>query len=430
MIKIFEYKKDLKRIERFVEYKGTDAGNVEIAVKKIIDNVRKNGDTAFLRYTKEFDKVYLNRNELRISKEEIKKSVKETDKEFLCILRKAKKNITNYHKKGILKSFIYNDGDDVRLGKIVRPIENVGVYIPGGRAVYPSSVLMNVIPAQIAGVKNIYVASPPDKKKNINKNILAACYVLGIKEIFKMGGAQAVAAFAYGTESIPKVDKIVGPGNIYVVTAKNLVFGDVDIDMFAGPSEVVIIADFSSNPAYLAAELLAQAEHDEDARSICLTTSKNTANRIAEEIKKQLKILLRKEIIRKSLKNNGAIIIADNLNVCIDVSNKIAPEHLHISIKNPERILSLIKNAGAIFMGKYSPVVVGDYFAGPNHTLPTGGSARYSSPLGVNDFLKESSIVYYSKKRLKKVSRDVSEFALLEGLDAHANAVNIRTKTK
>ncbi|MFC1562503.1 histidinol dehydrogenase [candidate division KSB1 bacterium] len=429
MIKIFEYKKDCKKIDTFIEYKNIDTGEVESTVRKIIDNIREKGDKALIKYTKELDGVKLSKNELRVSEEEIKNSVNEVDRKFLYILKKAKKNIINYHKRGLLKSFIYDDGDEVKLGKIIRPIESAGVYIPGGRAVYPSSVLMNVIPAQMAGVENIYVASPPDKQKRINKNILAACYILDIKNIFKMGGAQAVAAFAYGTESIPRVDKIVGPGNIYVATAKKVVFGDVDIDMFAGPSEVVVIADANSNPAYIASELLAQAEHDDYARSICLTTSKIMANKINEEIKKQIKILSRKKIIKESLKNNGAVIIADNLNTCVGLSNKIAPEHLQISVKNPDKIINSIKNAGAVFVGKFSPVAVGDYLAGPNHTLPTGGSARFSSPLNVNDFLKESSIVYYSRKRLEKVSGEISEFALLEGLDAHANAVNIRTKS-
>jgi len=428
MIKIFEYTKDFDKIERFIEYDNVFMSNVEDTVKNIVEDVRKKGDKALLGYIKKFDNTILNKNELRVSEEEINNSVKEVDKEFLKILREAERNITKYHKKGVAKGFIYEDGNGVKLGKIVRPIESLGIYIPGGKAVYPSSVLMNVIPAQIAGVKNIYVASPPDTQKRINKYILSACYILNIREIFKMGGAQAIAAFAYGTETIPRVDKIIGPGNVYVSFAKRIVYGDVDIDIIAGPSEVVVIADDSSNPDYIASELLAQAEHDENARAICLTISKNVAYQINEKIKTQMKILSRKEIIRKSLRNNGAIIISDNLNVCADLVNRIAPEHLQVSIRNPNKILSYIKNAGAIFLGKYSPVAVGDYYAGPNHTLPTGGSARFSSPLSVNDFLKASSIVYYSRKRLKKVSRSISRFALLEGLDAHANSVNIRIK--
>jgi len=428
MIKIFEYTKDFDKIERFIEYDNVFMSNVEDTVKNIVEDVRKKGDKALLGYIKKFDNTILNKNELRVSEEEINNSVKEVDKEFLKILREAERNITKYHKRGVAKGFIYEDGNGVKLGKIVRPIESLGIYIPGGKAVYPSSVLMNVIPAQIAGVKNIYVASPPDTQKRINKYILSACYILNIREIFKMGGAQAIAAFAYGTETIPRVDKIIGPGNVYVSFAKRIVYGDVDIDIIAGPSEVVVIADDSSNPDYIASELLAQAEHDENARAICLTISKNVAYQINEKIKTQMKILSRKEIIRKSLRNNGAIIISDNLNVCADLVNRIAPEHLQVSIRNPNKILSYIKNAGAIFLGKYSPVAVGDYYAGPNHTLPTGGSARFSSPLSVNDFLKASSIVYYSRKRLKKVSRSISRFALLEGLDAHANSVNIRIK--
>ncbi len=428
MIKIFEYKKDFDKVKRFIEYNNIFMSNIENTVKNIVENVRNKGDKALLGYIKKFDNAVLNKNELRVSEEEINNSVKEVDKEFLKILREARRNITKYHRRGVAKGFIYEDGNGVKLGKIVRPIESLGIYIPGGKAVYPSSVLMNVIPAKIAGVKNIYVASPPDTKKKINKHILSACHLLNIREIFKMGGAQAIAAFAYGTETIPRVDKIIGPGNVYVSFAKKIVYGDVDIDVIAGPSEVVVIADDGSNPDYIASELLAQAEHDENARAICLTISKNVAYRINEKIKTQMKILKRKEIIRKSLKNNGAIIISDNLNVCADLINRIAPEHLQVSIKNPNKILGYIKNAGAIFLGKYSPVAVGDYYAGPNHTLPTGGSARFSSPLSVNDFLKESSIVYYSRKRLKKVSKSISRFALLEGLDAHANSVNIRIK--
>ena len=428
MIKIFEYKKDFDKVKRFIEYNNVFMSDIENAVKNIVEDVRKKGDKALLGYIKKFDNAVLNKNELRVSEEEINNSVKEVDKEFLKILREAKRNITKYHRRGVVKGFIYEDGDGVKLGKIVRPIESVGIYIPGGKAVYPSSVLMNVIPAQIAGVKNIYAASPPDTQKKINKYILSACHLLNIKKIFKMGGAQAIAAFAYGTETVFRVDKITGPGNVYVSFAKKIVYGDVDIDIIAGPSEVVVIADDSSNPGYIASELLAQAEHDENARAICLTISKNAAYRINEEIKTQMKILSRKDIIRKSLKNNGAIIISDNLNECADLVNRIAPEHLQVSIKNPNKILGYIKNAGAIFLGKYSPVAVGDYYAGPNHTLPTGGSARFSSPLSVNDFLKESSIVYYSRKRLKKVSKSISRFALLEGLDAHANSVNIRIK--
>lgn len=428
MIKIFEYKKDFDKVKRFIEYNNIFMSNIENTVKNIVENVRKKGDKALLEYIKKFDNAVLNKNELRVSEEEINNSVKEVDKEFLKILREARRNITKYHRRGVAKGFIYEDGNGVKLGKIVRPIESLGIYIPGGKAIYPSSVLMNVIPAKIAGVKNIYVASPPDTQKKINKYILSACYILNIREIFKMGGAQAIAAFAYGTETIPRVDKIIGPGNVYVSFAKKIVYGDVDIDIIAGPSEVVVIADDGSNPDYIASELLAQAEHDENARAICLTISKNVAYRINEKIKTQMKILKRKEIIRKSLKNNGAIIISGNLNVCADLVNRIAPEHLQVSIKNPNKILGYIKNAGAIFLGKYSPVAVGDYYAGPNHTLPTGGSARFSSPLSVNDFLKESSIVYYSRKRLKKVSKSISRFALLEGFDAHANSVNIRIK--
>ena len=428
MIKIFEYKKDFDKVKRFIEYNNIFMSDIENTVKNIVEDVRKKGDKALLGYIKKFDNAVLNKNELRVSEEEINNSVKEVDKEFLKILREAKRNITKYHRRGVVKDFIYEDGDGVKLGKIVRPIESLGIYIPGGKAVYPSSVLMNVIPAQIAGVKNIYVASPPDTQKKINKYTLSACCLLNIKKIFKMGGAQAIAAFAYGTKTIFRVDKIIGPGNVYVSFAKKIVYGDVDIDIIAGPSEVVVIADDSSNPGYIASELLAQAEHDENARAICLTISKNVAYRINEEIKTQMKILSRKDIIRKSLKNNGAIIISDNLNVCADLVNRIAPEHLQVSIKNPNKILGYIKNAGAIFLGKYSPVAVGDYYAGPNHTLPTGGSARFSSPLSVNDFLKESSIVYYSRKRLKKVSKSISRFALSEGLDAHANSVNIRIK--
>ncbi|MCK4967018.1 histidinol dehydrogenase, partial [bacterium] len=321
MIKIFDYKKDRLKVGRYLELINVTDDDAEKTVRAIVENVRSKGDTALLSYIKKFEAASLKKEELRVPDREIDDAVKKVGKDFLSILSEAKNNIIRYHKKGVLKSFLYDDGDNVKLGKVVQPIENAGVYIPGGKAVYPSSVLMNVIPAKIAGVKNIYAASPPDKNKNVNKYILAACSVLGVRDIFKMGGAHAVAAFAYGTDTVPKVDKIVGPGNIYVATAKKLVYGDVDIDMIAGPSEVVVCADSSANPAYLVSELFAQAEHDENARAVMVTTSKKTAEKVQIEIKRQIKLRARKEIIKKSLKNNGAIILVNSVEQCAEIIN-------------------------------------------------------------------------------------------------------------
>ena len=398
------------------------ARDVSAAVREIIEDVKNNGDKAVIKYEKKFDGVEL--KSLEVSESERDEALKQTGEEFLKILERAAKNIHDFHSKQIRSGFSFSNNDGVILGQKIIPLERVGLYIPGGTASYPSSVLMNAIPAKIAGCKEIFIATPPAVKPEI----IAAAHVAGVTKIFKMGGAQAVAAFAYGTESVSRVDKITGPGNIFVAEAKRQVFGKVSIDMIAGPSEILIIADENNNPAFIAADMLAQAEHDKLASAILITDSKNFAEKVSREIEIQVEKLARREIARASIDTNGKIILVDSLDDAVKISNDIAPEHLEICVDNPFEWLTegKIKNAGSVFLGKNSPEALGDYFAGPNHTLPTMGTARFSSPLSVDDFVKKSQFIYYTPDALKKVSGDIALFAQSEGLTGHANSVLIR----
>lgn len=394
---------------------------IEKAVRNILVDVRKNGDTALKKYTTKFDRHDLS---LRLKPSEIRDYAKKADKKVVKALESSAKRIRNFHERQKEKSWAFKKNGAL-LGQIVMPIKRAGVYVPGGKASYPSTVLMNIIPAQVAGVKEITICVPtPDGE--INPYVMAAIELLGVKEVFRVGGAQAICAMAYGTESIKKVDKIAGPGNIYVALAKKMVFGEVDIDMIAGPSEILIIADKTANPAFVAADMLSQAEHDEMASSILTTDSESVAEKVIEELYAQLKHLERKDTARKSLNRFGAIIKTKNIKDAIDIANEIAPEHLEIMTENPERDASFIKNAGALFLGQWTPEPLGDYAAGPNHTLPTGGTSRFSSPLGVYDFIKRTSLLQFDKKGFKSLSDIVETIADAEGLKAHANTIRIR----
>ena len=397
-------------------------------VTDIIDNVRKKGDKALFEYSEKFDKANL--TSLEVTEEEIEEAFSLVEPRFIEILKKAAKNIEEFHKKQVRNSFVLNETEGVVTGQKVTPIERVGLYVPGGTAAYPSTVLMDSIPAKIAGCDYICITTPPSSDGKVNPVILAAAKIAGVDKIFKVGGAQAVAALAYGTETVKKVDKIVGPGNAFVAEAKRQVFGRVSIDMIAGPSEILVIADGKSDPAFVAADLLSQAEHDKNASAVLVTDSEDLANKVATEIENQLSLLSREEIARASVDNNGKIIVADNLEDVFAVANEIAPEHLELCVDNPFDYLDKIKNAGSIFMGRYCPEALGDYFAGPNHTLPTSGTARFSSPLSVDDFVKKSQFVYYSKNALNKVAGDVAFFAEKEGLTAHAKSASIRSEKK
>ena len=397
-------------------------------VTDIIDNVRKKGDKALFEYSEKFDKANL--TSLEVTEEEIEEAFSLVEPRFIEILRKAAKNIEEFHKKQVRNSFVLNETEGVVTGQKVTPIERVGLYVPGGTAAYPSTVLMDSIPAKIAGCDYICITTPPSSDGKVNPVILAAAKIAGVDKIFKVGGAQAVAALAYGTETVKKVDKIVGPGNAFVAEAKRQVFGRVSIDMIAGPSEILVIADGKSDPAFVAADLLSQAEHDKNASAVLVTDSEDLANKVATEIENQLSLLSREEIARASVDNNGKIIVADNLEDVFAVANEIAPEHLELCVDNPFDYLDKIKNAGSIFMGRYCPEALGDYFAGPTHTLPTSGTARFSSPLSVDDFVKKSQFVYYSKNALNKVAEDVAFFAKKEGLTAHAKSASIRSEKK
>ncbi|GAQ94352.1 histidinol dehydrogenase [Thermodesulfovibrio aggregans] len=419
--------KDKTELQRFIKKlrkRSTSEPEIETNVKKILSEVKKRGDKALIKYTKLFDKHTL---PLKIEPDEIKEKTKEVSKEIIDALRFAAERIRRFHERQLEKSWQYEE-EDITLGQLIRPIERVGAYVPGGKASYPSTVLMNIIPAQVAGVREIAV-SVPTPHGELNSTVCAALHLLGIKEVYRVGGAQAVAAMAYGTETIKKVDKIVGPGNIYVATAKKLVFGEVDIDMIAGPSEILIIADSSANPAFVAADMLSQAEHDEMACSILVTTSEKVALEVKKEIARQIKSLPKSEIAKKSLKNFGAIIVVKSLNEACDVANEIAPEHLEVMTEKPDNLLPLLKNAGAIFLGQWTPEPIGDYVAGPNHTLPTSGTARFFSPLGVYDFLKRSSLIKVGKEGFNRLASYVDVLATLEGLQAHANTVKIRKTT-
>ncbi|MBI5416445.1 histidinol dehydrogenase [Candidatus Poribacteria bacterium] len=402
---------------------------VENIVKEIVNKIKCDGDSALLDFTKRFDKVTLTTKNIRVSSLEIKQAYKNiNNKKFLPALERAHDNILNFHKTQV-ESSKFLPGNGYILGQIIKPIKRAGVYIPGGRAPLVSTVLMNTIPAKLAGVPEIIMVTPPDKTGKINPYLLIAADIIGIKTIFKMGGAQAIAALAYGTKTIPKVDKIVGPGNIYVALAKKYVFGQVDIDMIAGPSEILIIADEEANPEFIAADLLSQAEHDERASSVLITTSLELAEKVKDETLKQLKKLKRKDIAIESLKNFGGIFLFKNIEKAIEISNTLAPEHLELQIKDPFKWIGKIENAGAIFAGHYSPEAVGDYIAGPNHVLPTGGTSRFFSPLGVYDFIKRSSLIYYSKEKLQEMSPYATVISETEGLEAHTNSITKRVKT-
>lgn len=395
-------------------------------VAEIIKNVRENGDKALFEYCEKFDKAQL--SSLAVTKEEIDEALSLVEPEFLKILEKAAKNIRKFHSRQVRNSFIINDEDGIVIGQKIIPVDRAGLYVPGGTAAYPSTVLMDAIPAKIAGCREVVMVTPPTKDGKVNPVILAAAYVAGIDRIFKVGGAQAIAALAYGTQSIPKVDKIVGPGNAFVAEAKKQVFGVVSIDMIAGPSEILIVADGKSNPAYVAADLLSQAEHDKMASAVLVTDSAELARNVSTELEKQIPLLERREIARESIDVNGKIIVADTLDAAIEIANEIAPEHLELCVDNPFDKLDSIRHAGSIFMGRNCPEALGDYFAGPNHTLPTSGTAKFSSPLSVDDFIKKTQYTYYTKDALKKVAFDVATFAKKEGLTAHAKSAVIRVE--
>ncbi len=395
-------------------------------VAEIIKNVRENGDKALFEYCEKFDKAQL--SSLAVTKEEIDEALSLVEPEFLEILEKAAKNIRKFHSRQVRNSFIINDEDGIVIGQKIIPVDRAGLYVPGGTAAYPSTVLMDAIPAKIAGCREVVMVTPPTKDGKVNPVILAAAYVAGIDRIFKVGGAQAIAALAYGTQSIPKVDKIVGPGNAFVAEAKKQVFGVVSIDMIAGPSEILIVADGKSNPAYVAADLLSQAEHDKMASAVLVTDSAELAKNVSTELEKQIPLLERREIARESIDVNGKIIVADTLDAAIEIANEIAPEHLELCVDNPFDKLDSIRHAGSIFMGRNCPEALGDYFAGPNHTLPTSGTAKFSSPLSVDDFIKKTQYTYYTKDALKKVAFDVAAFAKKEGLTAHAKSAVIRVE--
>ena len=401
-------------------------GKFEDAVAEILLNVKVKKDEAVFSYTKQFDKANINADNILVTKEEIAAAYKEVDEELVAVIRKALVNIKDYHEKQKQYSWFDSKPDGTILGQKVTALERVGVYVPGGKAAYPSSVLMNVMPAKVAGVDEIIMCTPCDSEGKVYPTTLVAANEAGVDKIFKVGGAQAIAAMAYGTQSIPKVDKIVGPGNIFVALAKKAVFGYVSIDSVAGPSEILVIADESANPRFVAADLLSQAEHDEMASAILITTSKEVAQKVSKEVDSFVAKLSRKEIIQKSLDNYGYILLANNLDEAIAVANEIASEHLEIVTKNPFDTMTKIRNAGAIFLGEYSSEPLGDYFAGPNHVLPTNGTAKFFSALSVDDFIKKSSIISYSKEALENVHLDIEKFATAEHLTAHANSIKVR----
>ena len=422
MIKIYKYG-EVANSEIFS--RENIASNVANIVTDIIDDVRKNGDTALYRYCEKFDKAKL--STLEVTQGEIDEAFAEVDTAFVNILKEAAENIREFHQRQVRNSFVISEKDGVITGQKVTPIEKVGLYVPGGTAAYPSTVLMDSIPAKIAGCSEIVMVTPPMASGKVNPVILAAAKIAGVDRIFKVGGAQAVAALAYGTESVPRVDKIVGPGNAFVAEAKKQVFGRVSIDMIAGPSEILVVADDTAVPKYVAADLLSQAEHDKMASAVLVCSSKAFANAVSAELERQIPSLPRAEIARHSIDVNGKIIVAENdLSLAIEIANEIAPEHLELCVDNPFDYLDKIRNAGSIFMGKYCPEALGDYFAGPNHTLPTSGTARFSSPLSVDDFVKKSQFTYYTRDALSRVADKVSYFAKKEGLDAHAKSATVR----
>jgi len=421
---IYKNNKIQEFLQRFESRRQEVSTDVEHSVRHILQNVRENGDQAVMDYTKKFDGVDL--SALTVRQEELQQAHENIDPELLDVLRQARQNIQKYHEKSLPQSWMSWEDDNVILGQRVTPIQHVGIYVPGGLAAYPSSLLMGVVPAQVAGVKDIYVTTPCAKDGSMNQTILAGAFELGVTQVYRMGGAQAIAAMAFGTETVGRVDKIVGPGNIYVATAKKLLYGQCGIDMVAGPSEVLIIADDSATPEFIAADLLAQAEHDPLASSILVTDSKKLAKSVADEVEIQMDALPRSDIMQQAVRDYGGIIVTGSLTLCAELSNRLAPEHLGLHVDDPWTLLGQIKNAGAIFLGHYSPEAVGDYWAGPNHVLPTNGSARFFSPLRTEDFLKVSSIVSYTQAALDKQGKNIEKFAKNEGLDAHATAITKR----
>ena len=420
-------KENLKATVQSLGVRGKmDLKPVITVVQDVIDNIRENGDEALLAYTEKFDKVKLTADQLKVTQKEIDDAIASLDPELLTVMKKAASNIRRFHEEQKEHGFMMDAGKGAKIGVRVRPISIAGVYVPGGTAPLPSTVLMDVIPASVAGVERIVFATPPRKDGTIAPVILAAASIAGATEIYRMGGSQAIAAMAYGTETIPRVDKICGPGNIYVNTAKRLVYGQVDIDMFAGPSEILIIADKTANPDFVAADMLSQAEHDKMASAIVLTDSRELAEQVLELADKRSEKAERKEILAKSMEDYCAIIVCDSLDTAIDFSEEIAPEHLELCVENPELLSNRINNCGAMFLGNYSPEPLGDYFAGPNHTLPTSGTARFFSPLNTGDFYKKMSVINYNEAMLKDVYKDVAAFADSEGLGCHAAAVRAR----
>lgn len=413
-------------LEKLLSRTQVDTGDIAHRVEEIISSVKKGGDKALLEYTKKFDRLDITPENIRITRADIDEAYGMVSRELIEVIRLAVLKIHDFHSKQKQNSWISAGEDGVILGQLIRPLEVVGVYVPGGTAAYPSSVLMNVIPAKVAEVKRVVMVTPPKEKGKMNPAILVAAREAGVDEIYRVGGAQAVAALAFGTGLIPRVDKIVGPGNIYVATAKRMVYGYCDIDMIAGPSEILVIADGSANPVYVAADLLSQAEHDELASAVLVTDSYELAAKVREEVDRQSAYLHRRAIIEKSIESYGAAIIVNNIDEAVDLANRIAPEHLELCVTEPFSLLGSIKNAGAVFLGNYAPEPLGDYLAGPNHVLPTSGTARFFSPLNVGDFIKKSSVISYTREALEGVSRQVELFAESEGLSAHANAIRVR----
>lgn len=413
-------------LEQLLKRSPQSYGTYEQTVNDIIEQVKEKRDKALFDYTLQFDKCVITPETIKVTREEIEEAYTLVNKELVEVMKKSAANITKFHQKQLHSSWIVPEEDGTILGQKITPIEISGVYVPGGKAAYPSSVLMNVLPAKVAGVKRIIMTTPPGKDGRVTPGTLVAADIAGVNEIYKVGGAQAIAAMAYGTESIPKVDKITGPGNIFVALAKKACFGFVSIDSIAGPSEILVLADETANPRYVAADLLSQAEHDEMASAILITTSKELAYKVSEEVEGFVSWLSREKIITESLENYGYIFVAQTMEEAIDAANEIASEHLEILTANPFETMTKIKNAGAIFLGEYSSEPLGDYFAGPNHILPTNGTAKFFSPLNVDDFMKKTSIISYSKEALKKVHKDIELFACEEGLTAHANSIKVR----
>lgn len=425
MIRIFKYG-EVPASEIFA--RSSAQADVTDIVTGIIENVKATGDKALFSYTEKFDKVKL--TSLRVTEAEIDEAFASVEPEFIAVLRKAAANIRKFHTKQLRNSFIIDEGNGVIMGQKVLPIEKVGLYVPGGTAAYPSTVLMDSIPAKIAGCAKLVMVTPPAKDGRVNPAILAAARVAGVDEIYKVGGAQAIAALAYGTESVPRVDKIVGPGNAFVAEAKRQVFGRVSIDMIAGPSEILVVADAKSNPEYVAADLLSQAEHDKNASAVLVTDSAALAEKVSAELERQIPLLDRRDIARTSIDNNGKIIVANEITEAIDIANEIAPEHLELCVDSPFDYLGRVKNAGSIFLGRSCPEALGDYLAGANHTLPTSGTARFSSPLSVDDFVKKTQYTYYTDAAFRTVAKDIALFACREGLTGHAKSALVRLEDK